>query len=146
MMYLLETPNYYKIGYADDIDKRMKSYNTHNPEYALIDQFKGSEFTEKVVHRFLRKILPYKGEWYEKSDLIIPLWEFIKELVTAWEDKLEDQNKTTLNHWKETNELRDTIHKQEHLIELLEERYSNMHKIYNAAAEKLDLIKLTSNE
>ena len=46
MMYLLETPNYYKIGYADDIDKRMKSYNTHNPEYALIDQFKGSEFTE----------------------------------------------------------------------------------------------------
>ena len=135
MMYLLETPNYYKIGYADDIDKRMKSYNTHNPEYALIDQFKGSEFTEKVVHRFLRKILPYKGEWYEKSDLIIPLWEFIKELVTAWEDKLEDQNKTTLNHWKETNELRDTIHKQEHLIELLEERYNNMHKIYNAAAE-----------
>ena len=146
MMYLLETPNYYKIGYADDIDKRMKSYNTHNPEYTLIDQFKGSEFTEKVVHRFLRKILPYKGEWYEKSDLIIPLWEFIKELVTAWEDKLEDQNKTTLNHWKETNELCDTIHKQEHLIELLEERYSNMHKIYNAAAEKLDLIKLTSNE
>ncbi len=135
MMYLLETPNYYKIGYADNIDKRMKSYNTHNPEYALIDQFKGSEFTEKVVHRFLRKILPYKGEWYEKSDLLIPLWEFIKELVTAWEDKLEDQNKTTLNHWKEANELRDTIHKQEHLIELLEERYTNMHKIYNAAAE-----------
>ena len=63
-----------------------------------------------------------------------------------WEDKLEDQNKTTLNHWKEANELRDTIHKQEHLIELLEERYTNMHKIYNAAAEKLDLMKLTSNE
>ena len=41
MLYLLESSDYYKIGYAKDLSKRLRSYSTHNPDYRVIDVMDG---------------------------------------------------------------------------------------------------------
>lgn len=105
MMYLLETPNYYKIGYANDVEKRMKQYNTDNPEYTLLDTCEGTEEAEKICHRFLKKVLPYKGEWYEKSDMFIPLWEYVKEMTQGMHELKEKYNKDALTWCKRHSEV-----------------------------------------
>lgn len=47
--YIIESQGYYKIGKAIDIDKRMKSYDTHNPMYKLVKVYEGNH--EKMLHK-----------------------------------------------------------------------------------------------
>lgn len=37
MIYLIESGNFYKIGFTENLKSRMKQYTTHNPDYRLID-------------------------------------------------------------------------------------------------------------
>lgn len=36
MIYLIESGNFYKIGFTENLKSRMKQYTTHNPDYRLI--------------------------------------------------------------------------------------------------------------
>nr|DAD94560.1 MAG TPA: hypothetical protein [Siphoviridae sp. ctREU2] len=80
MLYLIESGNYVKIGYAKDIDKRMLQYATHNPNFSLVDATYGELSDEKDLHRILK---PYRyiNEWYY----------FNKEVALVWLDYVKKQ-------------------------------------------------------
>ena len=54
MLYLLKSGNYLKIGYAKNIEERMKLYTTHNPDFELLDTKEGTLLDEKELHRICR--------------------------------------------------------------------------------------------
>ena len=55
MLYLLKSGNYLKIGYAKNIEERMKLYTTHNPDFELLDKKEGTLLDEKELHRICKK-------------------------------------------------------------------------------------------
>lgn len=68
MIYLLESSNYYKIGFTKDQDtlkKRLQSYKTHNPEFTLVELFEGDREEEKRLHNLCEKFR-HSGEWFIK--------------------------------------------------------------------------------
>lgn len=77
MLYLIESSDYYKIGYCKDIETRMRSYRTHNPDWLLIDVMEGDRTKEQFLHNLL-KLYRYKLEWFYKDDYILEFWKDIK--------------------------------------------------------------------
>lgn len=73
MLYLIECSDYYKIGYASDIDRRLKQYNTHNPDYVVIDIKEGDTRDEALLHRKCKEFR-IKGEWFEKCADVLDAW------------------------------------------------------------------------
>lgn len=73
MLYLLECDNYYKIGYASNLNTRLKHYDTHNPNYKLIDSKEGSHQDETCLHRKCKEFR-IKGEWFEKCADVLDAW------------------------------------------------------------------------
>lgn len=70
MVYLIQSCNFLKIGYTNDIVKRMKQYNTHNPGYSLLSIIEGDIEVEKRLHAKFSK-LRYKNEWFCYNDAIL---------------------------------------------------------------------------
>lgn len=77
MLYLIKSENYIKIGYSENLEKRLQSYNTHNPNYQLIDTIEGDEDLEKTIHR-LCKEFKFKNEWFHLNQFIIDVWNNLK--------------------------------------------------------------------
>ena len=73
MLYLIESNDYYKIGYASDIDRRLKQYNTHNPDYIVLDIKEGDTKDEALLHRKCKEFR-IKGEWFEKCADVLDAW------------------------------------------------------------------------
>ena len=70
MIYLIKNDNFLKIGYTKDTDERLKTYNTHNPDYELLAIREGDRKFETFLHyRF--KQYQIKTEWYEYNKNII---------------------------------------------------------------------------
>jgi hypothetical protein len=78
MIYLIESSDYYKIGKAKDVNKRMRQYATHNPDYQLLDMLDAPDSIEVLLHNFLRR-WKYKTEWFYKDPYILEQWEYIKQ-------------------------------------------------------------------
>lgn len=79
MIYLIESNEYYKIGYAKDIKERMKAYETTNPNFKIISYKEGSIQDETCLHR-LCKEYKYKNEWFYKKEEVLNIWNnFIPE-------------------------------------------------------------------
>ena len=76
MLYLIRNDDKLKIGYTDDLERRLKQYNTHNPDYELIATRKGTaEFETFLHHRF--KQYRIKGEWFiYNEDIIKDFYEY----------------------------------------------------------------------
>ena len=72
MLYLLKSGNYLKIGYAKNIEERMKLYTTHNPDFELLDTAEGTLLDEKELHRICKK-WKYRTEWYYYDEEIIKM-------------------------------------------------------------------------
>lgn len=77
MLYLIKSGNYIKIGYSENLEKRLQSYNTHNPNYQLIDTIEGNEDLEKTLHH-LCKEFKFKNEWFHLNQFIIDIWNKLK--------------------------------------------------------------------
>lgn len=78
MLYLLESSGFYKIGYAENVEKRMIAYYTHNPNVELLDQALGTKEDEARLHKILDKYR-YKGEWFYAFDEVIYVWlDYVK--------------------------------------------------------------------
>lgn len=73
MLYLIESSDYYKIGYASDIDRRLKQYNTHNPDYIVLDIKEGDTKDEALLHKKCKEFR-IKGEWFEKCADVLDAW------------------------------------------------------------------------
>ena len=62
-----------KIGFSDDVDKRMSSLRSSNPEpLILLGVMEGDRVEEKKVHRLFKR---KRGEWFYDSP---ELREFIR--------------------------------------------------------------------
>lgn len=73
MIYLIESENYYKIGYTKDLNQRLKSYNTVNPDYVVLLVEEGEISDETELHNLCKKF-HYKLEWFHKNPEIINIW------------------------------------------------------------------------
>lgn len=78
MLYLLKSGNYLKIGYAKNIEERMKLYTTHNPDFELLDKAEGTLLDEKELHKLCKK-WQHRTEWYDYNEEVIKIF---KEFVT----------------------------------------------------------------
>lgn len=74
MIYLIESGDYYKIGYTTNINQRLKSYITANPNFKLIETKEGSKQDEKELHR-LCKEFKFKNEWFHKTEKLLEIWD-----------------------------------------------------------------------
>lgn len=70
MIYLLRNNNFLKIGFAKDVQRRMKCYNTCSFGYQLLDVRDGDKQVEKLLHKMFRKYQVAK-EWFEDNNYII---------------------------------------------------------------------------
>ena len=70
MLYLIQSDKYVKIGYAQDLQQRMKTYQTHNPNLKLLGVREGDIYLEKYYHYIFRN-RHIKGEWFDIPDYIV---------------------------------------------------------------------------
>lgn len=60
--YIIKSGDYYKIGMTSDWSKRAESYNTHNPNWELIETIEGDY--EHQLHHIFRDYR-IKFEWFK---------------------------------------------------------------------------------
>ena len=60
-VYYLRIGGYYKIGWASDLDKRMRSYY---PDTQLLAAHPGTRADEKDLHKRWKHLLAYGNEWF----------------------------------------------------------------------------------
>lgn len=78
MLYLIESGIYAKIGYSTDyntLEKRINSYQTHNPSFNLVDTAEGSQEDEKKLQALYKdyKANP-RTEWSYAKKLVTKIW------------------------------------------------------------------------
>lgn len=78
MLYFIESGIYAKIGYSTDyntLEKRINSYQTHNPSFNLVDTADGTEEDEKKLQALYKdyKANP-KTEWSYAKKLVTKIW------------------------------------------------------------------------
>jgi len=121
MIYLLRipyknSPSYWKIGYASDVQKRLSQYEAHNPLVESVAVKEGDLFSEKIHHKYFH-LFPqfidefYKDEWYitdstfiREAFLGVPL-EGMCDLI--WERRNESLGYNDYNLWCELRKERD---------------------------------------
>ena len=80
MIYLIKSGNYLKIGYSQDIKKRLQNYLTHNPDIILLDTIEGDESMEKMLHNLCKEFrVNNKQEWFYLNPFIIDTWNSLKD-------------------------------------------------------------------
>lgn len=57
MIYLIESGNFYKIGFTENLKSRMKQYATHNPDCKLIDSFEGYIEDENSYMSYVKNLI-----------------------------------------------------------------------------------------
>ena len=141
MLYLIKSNNWLKIGFTNNLDDRLKHYNTDNPEHELISNREGDRKDESYLHS-LFKSCEIKGEWMEYNNFIIELFnkimlpseinqKSIKEIKTL-NTKL-NLNNQDLKYYKEQyhklkKENEDRIEKNTEDISKLKEDNQDMRK------------------
>ena len=76
MLYLLQTYgedfSLLKIGFSDNLDKRLKSYYECNPLVKILSTREGDRRLESFMHRYFREFkYPERNEWFYYSDEIV---------------------------------------------------------------------------
>lgn len=140
MLYLIESGDYYKIGYSINVKNRMHSYSTNNPNYKLLDQCIGNETTERLLHEKL-KHLRVKGEWFQKDPEVLSVWGFYKVIcceVSKSEEVLNSISDIIKNLKKEISSHIKTITKQEEEISELKSQLSQSLDINGKRLNKID--------
>jgi len=70
MIYVIESGDYFKVGYTDDKwEGRSSSYKTHNPDWELLALLNGSRSDEARLHKILNRFKSaYRKEWFVKFE------------------------------------------------------------------------------
>lgn len=91
MVYILQSGEYFKVGFSKDVVKRMSAYNTHNPDWVLKLTIKGGVDLEAYLKRKLREY-KHRGEWF----LMFDGWlGYVEELANRY-----DPAKEGTPHWE----------------------------------------------
>ena len=82
MLYFIKTENWYKVGYASNVTKRIEAYYTHNPSFEVIGVRKGDKKLETEYHNRCRQY-PKKGEWFQiPEELVTEISQEFSPIVT----------------------------------------------------------------
>lgn len=79
-IYILKSDNYYKIGVAADVDRRVKGLQTGNPHTieCIFSRLVPEAYTvEKHIHKEL-EVYKVKGEWFKFDDRVL---DYIKDMI-----------------------------------------------------------------
>ena len=144
MLYLIkqESKNntYYKIGFAKNVSERMKTYDTHNAEFELIDSFEGEIQHENILHEHLKDYkVPNKNEWFYYDNKVLQIWNMYKSLYSEFGTKF--QNKIN-NIVKQYNKLKEQINTKERLIEMQQSVIDKQSQIIDYYKNKLEKFEL----
>lgn len=134
MLYLIKSGNYLKIGYAKNIEERMKLYITHNPDFELLDKKESTLLDEKELHRICKK-WQFRTEWYYYDEEIIKIFkEFIpKNLDTIFKFLIVSKD-------KEEEIIVDTYKYNQDAEDYILNKYKNnksVYRIYNTSFAKI---------
>lgn len=58
------------LGYSDNLDRRLGAYQTHTPDYVLLDVREGDLDTETGLHNYFKNYR-YNNEWFRYDKFII---------------------------------------------------------------------------
>lgn len=90
MIYLIESGNFYKIGFIENLKSRMKQYATHNPDCKFVDSFNGDREDEKELHE-LCKEFNHSSEWFNKDKRILEIFqEYKNSSINIYNKKIKD--------------------------------------------------------
>lgn len=129
MIYLIESGNFYKIGFTENLKSRMKQYATHNPDCKLIDSFEGYIEDEKQLHELCKEF--NHSDTVALNKKIKSLEQRVDELtrsVGMLNDRYENLT-TTIN--KTTNNERDLITLCKRIVEWEERTLSRLDILEN---------------
>jgi hypothetical protein len=122
-----------KIGYTSDIDSRIKSYESHNPNFMLLDLREGTKSLEDLMHRYFNKYrhLPSK-EWFYYSDEIVNKFHLVNNGCFLDKDLLKRNIEKFFKHIpiKDLKEIYLENYKLEIENEKVEEKVLNRIMIY----------------
>ncbi len=157
MLYLIQTGEFYKIGYSKDFDtlrSRIKIYKTHNPIFKLLDINLGTRDDETIVHQ---NIELDDGEWAKDKEATLDLWFSLKEpiaqkLIDGEKDytdynclrtiQLEEENdKLRLAYRSLIEKIIPTILHQEERLQQVENSLGYTAQISEENEESLKLLK-----
>lgn len=80
MLYLVKSGKYIKIGYAKNVEQRMKAYSCTNPDYQLLDTSEGNTKMEAFLHKVL-KHHQYRTEWFYNVPEVYEIWNDYKQTI-----------------------------------------------------------------
>lgn len=73
MIYLIKSGNYFKIGYSENVEQRIKAYSTFNPDIEILAIEEGTKNDEARLHTICEE-LHYRNEWFHYNEHIMTLW------------------------------------------------------------------------
>ena len=122
MIYLIESGNFYKIGFTENLKSRMKQYATHNPDCKLIDSFEGYIEDEKQLHELCKE--------FNQDKRILEIFQ-------------EYKNSDTVALNKKIKSLEQRVNELTRSVGMLNDRYENLTTTINKTTNnESDLITL----
>ena len=141
MIYLIKSGNYLKIGYSNDVKKRLQNYITHNPDIVLLDTIEGDESIEKMLHNLCKEFkLNNKQEWFHLNPFIIDVWNSLKDSEFVEIPKSEIDVEYININYKEKFE--ETLSE---LLKLKEELISEKEKFWKIKEELFNINSVLDN-
>lgn len=149
MIYLIESGNFYKIGFTENLKSRMKQYTIHNPDYRLIDNFDGDKEDEKELHE-LCKEFHHSLEWFNKDERILEIFQEYKNFnmniynkeIKALKCKFK-KLKNNYDYLYETSNKHDRILQE--VLDINKEILTELKKVYSTQEKSnIDIIDLKS--
>lgn len=123
MLYLIKeygkNKTYLKIGYTQNLEERLKAYNTHSAEFELVNSMEGGPELESFAHKLLAEY-NIKGEWFKEDPMVYYVWELTKQ-----EYKIRKQEKTIEELENNLSTLSDHVDFFKKKYEELKARFEN---------------------
>lgn len=104
---------YLKIGYTQNLEERLKAYNTHSAEFELVNSMEGGPELESFAHKLLTEY-NIKGEWFKEDPMVYYVWELTKQ-----EYEIRQQEKTI-------KELEASVKELKELLNIYKDKYEEL--------------------
>lgn len=86
MIYVIESGEYFKVGYSSNFKKRLESYATHSPTFKVVHTLNGDKSLEKFIHTSLKEH-SYNREWF---NIFSNYLDCVLDIVDKYEHNTDD--------------------------------------------------------
>lgn len=80
MLYLIENGAYLKIGFTTNLQSRLKTYKTHNPNFSLLNSKDGIKQDETMLHKLCNQY-KYEREWFHNTPEVIEIFNNYESII-----------------------------------------------------------------